>query len=596
MWRGDGIADLFLFALFFAILLRDWVWPTDTGILVISLLSAFLTYFGKGIQTTGSLAFLIPSAHNLVSVVACMSGYFLLFGWLYRRLWCLLDHETPMCADGTSEKWRLLPIWATLLALWMPYLVVLLPGSLPWDGAEQLVQGLGMVQLTNHHPILLNEVYAVLFEFGSAFGGLRGGVLVLSTVQVLVLSGCVAFACLWIVRMGAGRSVAVLAILFWGLLPVFPEFAMRVMKDVPSAALNLLFLTQVAVYALRTNKRTGGYGLLSLPALGTVSFLNCLLRNANAIMMLFGLIALVVQRFLFGDRRSAVRLTGTAAAVFMALTAWNIGVIPATGAVPGNSREALSLPLQQTARYLSEHSDDVTPHEREVLERATPYATLADVAASYEPTISDPVKAQFDFDSGEMGVLEYLRVWFAMGLRHPGTYLLSAAEGSLGYWYPFAHWGRLEAVATGDADELLRSDLLVSYGIDTQFIERYGGLDGRVFPDATDLLNQISNFLIELPVLELIFSPGTYTWIVLAILCYSLPRGRVGAVLAAPLLSKIAVCCLSPLAGSMRYALPVVLAIPLLVATAMLPCEDARAMDGNPGNDSAVEPQRESLN
>ncbi|SCW31267.1 hypothetical protein SAMN02910456_00476 [Ruminococcaceae bacterium YRB3002] len=82
-----------------------------------------------------------------------------------------------------------------------------------------------------------------------------------------------------------------------------------------------------------------------------------------------------------------------------------------------NYREMLSVPFQQTARYVRYYDDDVTEEEREIIDELLVYNSLG---ARYNERISDPVKLLY---TGKTEFLDdYLVVWWHQFLRHPQCY------------------------------------------------------------------------------------------------------------------------------------------------------------------------------
>ena len=59
-------------------------------------------------------------------------------------------------------------------------------------------------------------------------------------------------------------------------------------------------------------------------------------------------------------------------------------IFPYLKITPGSTKEMLSVPFQQTARYIKEYSDEVTEKEKEVIDRVLNYDTLSE---RYEPTV-----------------------------------------------------------------------------------------------------------------------------------------------------------------------------------------------------------------
>ena len=104
--------------------------------------------------------------------------------------------------------------------------------------------------------------------------------------------------------------------------------------------------------------------------------------------------------------------------LFMVAWPWTMKF---TGIVPGGKREMLSIPFQMTARYVKEHPDDITEEESEVIDKMLYMETLAE---RYDPVSADPVKGFAFYEiHNTPDYLDYIRVWFRQGCRHPGSYV-----------------------------------------------------------------------------------------------------------------------------------------------------------------------------
>lgn len=68
--------------------------------------------------------------------------------------------------------------------------------------------------------------------------------------------------------------------------------------------------------------------------------------------------------------------------------------------------EGLSVPFQQTARYVCEYEDEVTEYERQVINDTLNF----DAMKNYEPRISDPIKILYR--GGDLG--PYMKIWVQM--------------------------------------------------------------------------------------------------------------------------------------------------------------------------------------
>lgn len=82
----------------------------------------------------------------------------------------------------------------------------------------------------------------------------------------------------------------------------------------------------------------------------------------------------------------------------------------------GSVKEMLSLPFQQTARYIVNHGDEISEEERQVIDRILDYNSLAQ---NYNPILSDAVKTTFKQESTQREMFEYFCVWGESVLSSP---------------------------------------------------------------------------------------------------------------------------------------------------------------------------------
>jgi hypothetical protein len=99
-------------------------------------------------------------------------------------------------------------------------------------------------------------------------------------------------------------------------------------------------------------------------------------------------------------------------------------VFPLLNVVPGGKQEALGTLFQQTARYVYDYPNDVTPEERAAIEAVIDYDELA---TSYEWDFQDSVKYRYNLDATLGDLAQYALVYGEMGLRHPDSYFGAVA-------------------------------------------------------------------------------------------------------------------------------------------------------------------------
>lgn len=275
---------------------------------------------------------------------------------------------------------------------------------------------------------------------------------------------------------------------------------------------------------------------------GTLAAVTFLLRN-NAVYELLPFMILLIFCIPRGTRK---RIACAVCAAVLVYGAAVHGLYPALGFKKGSEREMLSIPFQQTARYVAHAGDDVTEYEREVIGSVLDYDTLAE---SYSYACSDPVKNGYHGDSEALK--KYFPVWFRMGLKHPTIYIDALVGISCGYIAPIEN-GFTEPAALILTDGVTETDIP---GISTRTYE--------VLSIPTTLIWLTAHII---PVLKLFTMPGIYTWLTLACIVMLWIKKKASAMLPLiPGVMNILVCIASPLASNIRYCLPAAAMMPVIL-------------------------------
>lgn len=219
------------------------------------------------------------------------------------------------------------------------------------------------------------------------------------------------FAIGWMVQFLLERHVSArclgLILLFYVLSPRMRNYMFLLVKDAWFAGFLLLFLVELyrilTVQNWSSAEKWQHRGMFLLSVLGIFFFR----QEGVYLIILSSLVMLIATR-----RRSFLRLAVLAFAGFYLYTQI---LLPACSVKASNPREVFSIPFQQTARYLRDAGDDVTPEEKEAISAILDYDNLAE---RYNPNLSDPVKATYNTDAGTDELLAYFEAWFQMLLRH----------------------------------------------------------------------------------------------------------------------------------------------------------------------------------
>lgn len=480
-----------------------------------------------------------------------------------------------------------LAIALVLLVAWLPYLVAWFPGTVTTDQSIQLAQFFGYAghTLDTHYPFFVAVVYGNLYRLGCLLDPSGWtGILLMTLLQLACALFALTEVCLWVERLrGRGRSFN-LTLAFCALFPLIPVYVVSVGKDGVHAFLVALLCLQL--YLAATDGRGGagvrgagvrgaasgragdghaadgradggrveGSWLFSPWAIAANGVLVSLTRNNGIFLVGFGLLALLL---LTRRREVAAALAATVAA----FACWTYAVVPACGVEVLGPAEALSLPMQVVAANLYADAE-LDAGSREVLERSFS-TSLDEVADLYNPLVSDPVKNYVvvgEKDAASVG--EFCSVALRLAREHPLTSFVAATKTTMSL-YPFTlgtYYLEDKPYFNGPDEVHAALGWFASADEIPEHVERPLAVAGT-------MLLKVARTTLPLSVL---YTPGTYFWLLVLLLGFALDEGRLRGVAfcaVSPLVMLEAVLVAAP-CGSVRYALPLAYSLPLVVLLA----------------------------
>lgn len=219
----------------------------------------------------------------------------------------------------------------------------------------------------------------------------------------------------------------------------------------------------------------------------------------------------------------------------------------------GSIAEALSLPFQQTARYVKEYGDEITLEEREVIARILDYDNLA---AIYDPELSDPVKGTYRSTAAKEDLKAYFQIWLQQFLKHPWCYVEATLNQNYFLVYPSAE---IYAYFTDVVDDTQMGRELAAY-LNIHEVE------SGMFQGLSTLQEFYVGSVILFPVIGMFANVGFYNLLFIVLILYALrKRCYKTLVLAVPLLLSDLIVVAAPYVGP-RYVFPIIYSMPCLIA------------------------------
>lgn len=328
-------------------------------------------------------------------------------------------------ADGIRGRFSAGKAFLAILACYVPMLLLMLPGSFAYDVPFQLEQ-VFTGRYSTHHPLLHTLLLGGCVKLGRALGSINLGAALYTVLQMTGLAACFALACASVARQSGARAARRSAV-FFAAYPLHMMMAVNATKDVLFSGLFALTLALVreAVTGQRVDIRLGA-GIAGAGA-GMM-----LLRNNALYAVAAWLLLLLV---LYG--RQTLKAAGAMAMAVVLCVTVSGALKAAAHAESGDLCEMLSWPIQQLARARNLHGDRLTDEERAAIDELMPGESWA----LYDPTISDPVKFEFDTQALLRDPGKYARVYASVGGKCPQAYFDALLHHTYAFWYPYSKYG-----------------------------------------------------------------------------------------------------------------------------------------------------------
>ena len=436
-----------------------------------------------------------------------------------------------------------------IIICWLPYIISFYPIILSPDPSFQIRQYFGIpnkysdysiildpnVTITNHHPVIHTLLLGTCLKLGTLINNVNLGLFFYSLIQIIILSSTLAYTIKFLKDNNISDKYLILMLLVYSFVPVFPFYSMSAVKDVIFGSLIILYI--IALYKIIKADDIKFKNIIKLIIL---LILIILFRN-NGIHTI--ILSLPFLLFIKKNKKYKLKILAILIFIIGFNYSYNSIILPYFKITPTSIRETLSIPFQQTARYVKEHGKEITEEEKKAIDKVLKYDTLAD---RYQYEISDPVKNEYNKYATSEDLKKYFNVWFSEFKKHPKTYFEATINNTYGYYYPLkTNWyfyHKYDKRITEDGFDYHYNDLKKSRIILSIY--------GKIFS--------------YIPILNVFVNIGFNVWLLIFMFAYLFYKKKYKELIyLLPSLVLVLVCIASPVNTYFRYALPYVFALML---------------------------------
>ena len=554
---------------------------------IFSILCSILLVVGRTVYRTHSLHSLWDTRSRLAGTLAVLLGVAAAAAVISVLAFFVLEKLTGLFGGSTAQVTRspgqkLFPIfWILSFVSWIPAFLAYYPGIMSYDTYSQSRQVLeGLSGINKYHPPLHTLFWALCIKAGAVLH--IDATLIYEPVQMAMLSFAFAVMLSYMVRRRCHPFVILCSALFVMLNPVIAIFSLEMVKDSWVAVFIILVTVRLAELsdAVWEKKceglfdgagRQGLYGKsshsssesgLSVSFWVSLTFLTtvlCLLRNNIVYAVILSLPFMLILA-----RGYRVRVLASFLAALIAFGAINGPFYHALGIQEGNSREMLSVPIQQITTVVVNHgfetdperSDPLTSQDYEAIEHFLPCDKLPD---AYNPRFADYAKNSFDSQYFDTNKGEFVKLWLDLFKRYPEDYWSAFLDLNIQLWYPGSTpidpYSEREYIETG----IYKSDYC-------------SGVRTERFPRLLSFYENVAGYSswMDLPVLSALFAFWTPVWFFVIAFFVLAARGRLEKAVILFIPFFLWFTYLAGPVSCTRYVFPMMVLYPLIVCVLLM--------------------------
>lgn len=584
VWNVYGSINVAAFVMIVALLLfiyvvRSNIAKINIGIskisivfLVISVFVGINLLFAKGFVMDDTVSVLFATKGQAVKSIIYLMGVVILLYYILNILHSNINlmSQTNMLKsyDAISEFRRHFLI---LFFVYLVFDILNFPGALTGDMAGQLQQYFGTAEWSSHHPPASSFLSGLIIQVGSMFGGGNAGLFFMVLIQTVCMAAVCAYMLIEMKKLSVPNWLYIITWICMITSPYYNNYVSVAVKDelysIGFALFEIEFICLLRKGIVIANE-TRHIVLWNISSIAVL-----LLRNNGK----YALYPTLVFVFFYGlyhyiKAKRDNKRSGLLKYCLLLIVLPVLISICANGCLntvysveKGSIREALSIPIQQTARYVKYYEEDVTEDEKEALLKLFDFESLNELGESYVPKVSDYTKIKFVYYPSIEQLLDYFRIWLSMGIRHPGTYIAATMNQNF-YLFDLSTPNNIVNVGVdglgGVSSAGKARENVITLNED---IEMYN-IDG--FSTAHKLLFILYQAYFYLPIIGYLAHPALYTLIMLACVAIIVKRKTCNALYGMlPIaLAWITVILAPAIQRHPRYMFPVIFSMPIYLA------------------------------
>lgn len=534
------------------------------GIYVLNLILALFWLFSESLQIdntfnhiTGQSGQVVKSLIYVIGAVHLLNCIAILVRYILARDNINEEKETTNKLILFYRKHNYLSLFVLILLVWMPNTILSHPASMEYDVWDSVMMYFGDITFTSHHPVVFTVLIGYIAKLGYEHGNINVALFIWVIIQTVIEAAIMAYAIYTLKKNNTPKWFVVLTCLIAFFSPYYISYICTIVKDSLYSFAVLLYVVELFWMHVDWKKFWKSWNHILLFDIATLIMM--LFRHNGkyiiGMMFVYILIKFILQHKEYKKIIIARNIVFILIPVIFSIgsTEYVINKYDVVEQVGEGMREALSIPFQQTARYAKYYGDETPLEEKTAIDMCIDYYCMADV---YEPIISDPVKGRFHREATREQWIEYFKVWLTQFMRHPATYFGATFNQNYFIIYPMQENIRLYPNA------------YVDYFWDHDFLDKIGVQKDMTFEKMNQTRLSYYQWLQVFPITGVMSCLGVYNILLLYLIVYAIhdKKKNYFGVVFPVIISNLVVIAGPCIYDNIRYALPIIYAMPVVTA------------------------------
>ncbi len=532
----------------------------EKWILLLSIVIAGLQVLGYFYCVYGSISNMIKTPFQIGKSIIVFLGYTILFSFFFRFIENGIERlkykkpKNKICQFIFEDH----PVLSTVIILflcYLPFLILFYPGTASADMQDEVFQFFHLetptvrtvnlidpkVYINGHHSPFHTVIVGSICQLGLWLGSANYGLFLNVLLQLALYLYVLSYTMKLCKQLKVPIFFRIIMLCIYAFCPYFNMNVIGTFKDVPFSMFILLYFCHLIEFVVlkQQDKKTILKMIFSSLLIG-------LMTKKGFYVLLISILPM-----LYIYRKKGVRFLLCLFLPLCLVIGYEKVLLPALHVTPGSIREPLAMPINQVARYVKNHKDDVTKEERKAIDNLLPFDEIGDL---YNPRLADPVKARFNKNWTKEQVKDFIITYIKLFPRHPESYISCFLNQTFGYYY-------INYTFTPGFYTVIEERTL-SYQFD---------IDRPAYSEkASIIIKKINTMLQRMPIINMFYSLAFYCWtLIFCVLSIGKRKGKENVVPFLPLIGVYLLLFISPDCDNMRYVLPIIYSAPLFVALAM---------------------------